>query len=372
MSFKKHMQGYNDLRTLYQIDHLYALKHDTYCPPVLVEIDPNSACNQKCVYCYANNRSTQNTRLAEDVFVGLFNQLADAGVNAVLLQGTGEPLMHKALPQAVDLGAARGLTIGLNTNGVLLRPELQERVLQYLFYIKFSVIDSDKQRYCRLHGCSEKQWDMLLENMKHAVKLREQNGLSVALWATLYLDESNFHEAADIVKFYKETGIDYIVIQEATYSVFSPAGKKNYASSHYSSGQIAEMKEKVLSLNDDDFQVKVVFPLINDAMNYAGQTREHFIPGFCQGPKLYTTICTDGEVYPCWRMWGKGKEFSFGSIYEQSFEEIWKGEKRRTIIEQINSVPPSGDECLVCNHARLNEILYKFMQADSKWKDFII
>ena len=107
-------------------------------------------------------------------------------------------------------------------------------------------------------------------------------------------------------------------------------------------------------------------------MNYAGQTRERFIPDFCQGPRLYSTICADGEVYPCWRMWGKGREYSFGSIYEQTFEEIWKGEKRRKMMEYINSVPPNGDECLVCNHARLNEILYRFIQADSKWKDFII
>lgn len=366
------MQGYNDLRTLYQIDHIYALKHDKYCPPVLVEIDPNSVCNQKCVYCYTYKRSSHNIRLTDDVFVGLFNQITDAGVKAVLLQGTGEPLMHKALPQAVEQGAAQGLTVGLNTNGVLLRPELQDRILRHLFYIKFSVIDSDKQRYCRLHGCSEKQWDTLLDNINYAVKLREENNLNVALWATLYLDESNFDEAADIVRFYKESGLDYIVIQEATYSVFSPAGKKNYASSHYTNDQIAAMKDNVSSFNDDNFQVKIVFPLINNAMNYAGQTRENFIPDFCQGPKLYTTICADGEVYPCWRMWGKGKEFSFGSIYEQTFEEIWKGEKRRAIIEHINSVPPTEDECLVCNHARLNEILYKFLQANSKWKDFII
>lgn len=365
------MHGYSDLRTLYQVDHLYAMKHGIYAPPVLVEVDPISRCNQKCVYCYAHERNN-GSRIRDDVFIDLFDQMADAGVKAVLLQGTGEPLMHRALPSAVERGARRNLTIGVNTNGVLLRPQLQDRILRHLFYIKFSVLDRDRNRYAFLHGCHEGQWDILLENIAHAVRLREREGLGVALWATQYLDENNFHDAENIVRFYKETGLDYIVIQEATYSDFSPAGRKPYASSFFTKEQIGEMKERVERHNDDDFRVKVVFPLINDSMNYAGQTRERFIPGFCQGPKLYTTICSDGEVYPCWRLWGRGSEWSFGSIYENTFEEIWKGDRKNGMIEHINTIPPSGAECMVCNHARLNEILYNFMRADSKWKDFII
>jgi len=372
MSFKDHMQGYYDLRTLYQIDALYALKHDKYTPPVLVEIDPTSMCNQKCIYCYANARSGSGLKLRDDIFIDSFNQMADAGVKAVLLQGTGEPLLHKSIPLAVETGAKRNLTIGVNSNGVLLKKPLQDQILQHLFYIKFSVVDSNSQRYAHLHGCSERQWKILLENIEYAIELRAKYNLSVALWATQYLDENNFHEAYEIVSFFKNIGLDYIVIQEATYSDFSPVGKKAYASSRYSKAEIAEMKEKVLCLNDDNFRVKVVFPLINDDMNYAGQTQENFIPYFCQGPKLYSTICADGEVYPCWRMWGRGREYSYGSIYENSFEEIWKGEKRKKIEEYINTTPPSGAECLVCNHARLNEILYNFQNANSKWKDFII
>lgn len=372
MSFTYHMQGYNDLRTLYQIDHLYAMKHDKYFPPVLVEIDPNSGCNQKCVYCYTNDRNEEGLKIKDDVFVNLFDQLSDAGVKAVLLQGTGEPLMHKAISQAVERGAKRDLTIGINTNGVLLRKALQDNILQHLFYIKFSAVDNNRQRYARIHGCIEKQWVILLENIKYAIELRQKNNLRVSLWATQYLDKDNFHEAYDIAKFYKDTGLDYIVIQEATYTGYSPAGKKQYASSCYSHDEIHEMKEKVLSLNDDNFRVKVVFPLINESMNYAGQTKGGFIPDFCQGIKLYTTICSDGEVYPCWRMWGRGKEYSYGSIYENTFEDIWKSERRQEIEKYINTTSPSGDECMVCNHARLNEILYNFMQANSKWKDFII
>lgn len=372
MSFKEHMQGYSDLRTLYQIDALHALKHGENPPPALVEIDPNSNCNQKCIYCYSYDRLPKNTRIPDEVFVSLFDQIADAGTNTVLLQGTGEPLLHKAIPEAVERAANRGLTIGVNTNGIPLNQKMQDQILDKLFYIKFSVIDASPDRYAEAHGCTTKQWDILIENMKNAVELRQRNNLGVALWATLYLEKNNFNEAYACARFFKNLGLDYIVVQEATYTKYSPAGKKEYASAEYEHDEIDAMKETLYSLNDDDFRIKVVFPLINDAMNYAGQTKEGFIPDFCLGPKLYTTVCCDGEVYPCWRMWGRGSDFSYGSIYENTFSEIWSSRKRKEIEKIILTKPPEGQECLVCNHARLNEILYNFMNADSQWKDFII
>jgi radical SAM protein with 4Fe4S-binding SPASM domain len=366
------MKGYNELRTLYQTDSLYAWTHNLYFSPVLVEISPLHRCNQLCRYCYTHHRGRPEDKLSEHVLVDAFRQLAAAGTKAALLQGTGEPLLHEALPKAIEIGVKHKLSIALNTNGVLLTKALQEQILQHLFYIKFSVLDSDPQRYAYHHGCGQSQWQQLMENIDNAIQLRNKHNLGVALWATVYLFKDNFHDAYNIIKFYKEKGLDYIVIQEATYTDFSPAGRGDYASSFFSAAEINQMREKVLTLNDKDFVVKVTFPLINKAVNYAGMTEETYIPDFCHGPKFYAAISADGEVYPCYRLWGKGKEFSYGSIYEKTFEEIWKGQKRKTIEEFINNTPPSGAECLVCNHARLNEILYKYKNANTKWKEFII
>ncbi len=107
MSYQTHMKGYNDLRTLYQIDSLYAWKHDIYFPPVIVEISPTHMCNQSCRYCYTFQRGQAKERLPDGVLINCVTQIANAGVKAVLLQGTGEPLMHPALPEAIEAGAER-------------------------------------------------------------------------------------------------------------------------------------------------------------------------------------------------------------------------------------------------------------------------
>jgi len=363
MSFKMHMKGYNDLRTLYQIDSLYAWKHDKYFPPVIVEISPTSKCNQSCRYCYTNKRIEQKKSLGNDILINSFVQLGDAGVKTVMIQGTGEPLMHKALPQAIKAGAEHNLSMTLTTNGVLLTPSIQEKILGHLFYVRFSVLDHNPKRYAYMHGCSEKQWDILISNLKSTVKYRDVHKLQLGIGITLYLYKDNFHDVDNIVRFYKEIGVDYIFIQEATPTSYSPCGKEEYASKSFSEIEINEMKDKVLSLNDDNCCTKIRFPFDDGT--------ENWITNFCHGIKFYTIISCDGGVYPCWRAWGK-KEYSYGSLYDHSFEDIWKSERRKEVEELIFSTPPCGDECTNCAHAKLNEILNKLLCANTSWRDFIV
>jgi radical SAM protein with 4Fe4S-binding SPASM domain len=369
MSYKIHMKGYNDLRTLHQIDRLYAWKHDKYFPPAIVEISPTHKCNQRCRYCYADKGGERGEILGNDILINCFRQVAEAGVNAVLVQGTGEPLLHKGLPKAIEVGSKHKLSIGLTTNGVLLNESVQKKILHHLFYIRFSVLESDPKRYAYLHGCVEKQWEYLVSNIESTVNLRDRGGLNLALWATVYLYEENFRDAYNIVHFFKQLGIDYIVLQEATYTEFSPSGKGRMVSECFSETEIHAMKMRVMSLVDEDFCVKIRFP-INDDTYYVGIDKELWRRNFCQGIKFYTIISSDGEVYPCWRFWGK-KEYSYGSLATKSFEEIWKGNERTQLDHFVNNSIPTGDECLVCNITKLNDILNK-CQDLTNWRDFLI
>lgn len=370
MSFNKYMQGYSDPRTLYQLESLLKWKKGEHFSPVLVEISPTHRCNQRCRYCYADKGGERKEILRDDILIKSFSEVADAGANAILVQGTGEPLLHKALPEAIKVGAGKGLSIGISTNGVLLKKELQEKILEHLVYIRFSALDNNSVRYSYLHGCPEKQCDSLNRNIENAVIFREKNNLSLALFATVYVFQDNFCDLYEIVKFYKKIGLDYIVVQEATYTNYSPVGKGKYVSDEYSENEINDLKAKILTLNDSKFEVKIRFP-INDETYIVGMNKKVWINHYCQGINFYTIISSDGEVYPCWRMWGK-KEYSYGSLYENTFEQIWYSEKQKTIKRYINTTPPVGDECTVCNLTKLNEILYRYKNKSSKWKDFLI
>lgn len=370
MSYKVHMKGYHDLRTLYQTERLAAWKEGRYFPPAMVEISPTNRCNQQCRYCYTHNRMTQNDMMPDTVLINSFCHLADAGVQAVLVQGTGEPLLHKALPQALEAGAERGISVGLTTNGVLLTKEIQEKIVKHLFFIRFSVLDIDPKRYAYLHGCSPKQWDELVNNIKNVAALRKDLGLGVSLYATVYLYKGNFHDAYNIVSFFKKIGIDFFLVQEPTYTEFSPAGEQAHHSKEVPATEIENMKKKLMTLHDEDCYVKIRYPIDQDDTYCEGMDAESWRNGYCQGVKFTSTIASDGNVYPCWRGWGK-KEFCYGNLHDKTFKQIWEGEQRQKADALLLGTAPRGHECCVCNIQKLNEILTHYSKADTPWKNFL-
>ena len=123
--FPERMNGYDDPRTFYQIDALHAWKYGLEFPPVMVEIDPSDKCNQKCRFCY-NQSKVEKVMLREMTLYGLPRELKRYGVKSILFQGSGEPLMNKMLPSAIVSGADVGISMTLTTNGVLLRPKIQD------------------------------------------------------------------------------------------------------------------------------------------------------------------------------------------------------------------------------------------------------
>lgn len=369
MSYREHMRGYEDPRTLYQTEALLAWRRGEYFPPIGLEISPTHACNQHCRYCYTHGRVEQGQTLPEALLVKAFVEAAEAGVKSIMVQGTGEPLLHRGLPDAIQAGAERGLAITLTTNGVLLRPPLQERILPHLTFLKVSVLESDPAHYTHLHGCSEGQWHQLMENLRHAVALRKARHLDLALLGTVYLDRENFHRAADIIRTFKTLGLDYLVVQEATYTEYSPSGPEPYGSSYFKPEEIAAMKAEVLALQDEDFRVKVRYPVDDEDLNI-GMNAQRWRNGRCQGMCFHALVASDGAVYPCWRAWGD-PALSHGNLRDASFETIWRGARRRQVEAHLNGTPPEGDACSVCNIIKLNEILARYSEP-SRWKDFLV
>jgi radical SAM protein with 4Fe4S-binding SPASM domain len=369
MSYKIHMAGRDDPRTLYQIDRLYAWKHGKYFSPATVEISPTNACNQKCKYCYAWRESKPREILRDDILIGCFDQLADAGVGGVVIQGTGEPLLHKALPEAIERGAARNIPIQLTTNGVLLNSALQDKILHNIFCLRISVLDNDPERYAEHHGCSKKLWHTLVDNIEKTVSMRARQNLPFSIWATVYLFEDNFKDLYSAVKLCKEIGIDFIYVTEPQYTSFSPSGKNSYASTRLkdTENEMDSICANILSLVDDNFNVKIKF----DAKEHilSGNEKQTWKNDYCQGIKFYTLIGCDGEVYPCWRCWEE-KRYSYGSLYEKTFSEIWQSTQRNQIEKMVMETPPDGDECFVCTICLLNKILDDTSNA-TQWMNFL-
>jgi len=368
MSYSEYFKTYDLPRTTTQVDSLYHWQHGETFPPVIVELNPIHACNQKCRYCYTQKKGHPKERLSSELLRRLPEELETYGVQSVLIQGTGEPLMNKDLK--IFLVNTK-LKIGLTTNGVLFNQVWQDDVLDKLHYVRFSVLDRNPERYAKLHGTTVSDWEKLINNIAYMNKLRHEKEIPVAMWGTIYVHEDNYRHIGDIISFFRGLGMDYLVIQESRYGNYSlDPSDYRYFSETISREAIKDIQREILLQDSNECRVKCRFP-INDETFFVGMDKTTWKKDFCQGIYFYGIISSDANIYPCWRFWGNDKDYSYGDLTKQTFREIWEGMRRQEIIKRVLTTSPQGEECAICNATKLNTILAQYNQPNS-WRGFLI
>ena len=68
-------------------------------------------------------------------------------------------------------------------------------------------------------------------------------------------------------------------------------------------------------------------------------------------------LFADGNVY-VFESWGH-KKYSYGSLYEKSFKEIWNDVKTKSEIMQINNIEKFSNYAHLCKPHKSNKILYQ-------------
>lgn len=72
----------------------------------------------------------------------------------------------------------------------------------------------------------------------------------------------------------------------------------------------------------------------------------------CYGLPFMAHIDAKGNIWPCINFIGKA-DFLYGNLYDQTFEEIWEGERKKRVMSIFEDI----DINQVCREAcRLDEI----------------
>jgi len=285
------------------------------------------------------------------------------------MQGTGEPLLNKNIPEAFHEAARQKLPVSLTTNGVLLDKPLAREILPQTFSVLFSNVVPDKERYVHMHDCPENHYDKVVDHVRQAVELRTELNLKVALRASLYLDAYTIDNLPQYLTTLKEFGIDYVMVSEPLWTSGSFDGVRptSQETMRNKTSHIDELLREAHELRDDDFQFN--FKLLVQDAPLAGMSPDDWEPGRCDGVKFYTIVASDGEVYPCWRYWGN-REFSYGSLHRDNLRSILEGGKAQEVYRHLNATPPESDECQVCALTTINCILNQ-LKAPTPWINFM-
>ncbi len=323
--------------------------------PKHLQIDLTTRCVHKCVFCEFSQKSGYRTNIKKNQsdikFDRLINLLDSFGDQpAITLIGGGEPLIYYKRKQVLQELIKRNYKFGIVTNlGMNINNIIDE--LSFTQWVRVSLDSGSNSTYKEVHNpLNDKQgYDYVLDNIWKLV----QRGVYVGVSYLVCDPNCDVKEIINVCNTVKRLGVKYIAFKPLWNDEGNP-GDKVQENLIGIEKTIEWMSEE---LTDKNFQI--IDNFTNRNQNYLRPQRKW--TGSCKYQNLNVQIGADGEVYPCCVL-KYSKQFSYGNINDLTIEEIWKGEQRKKVVDNL-----TPDRCPPCNVDSVNkkiELLDKYIRKD--------
>lgn len=355
--------------------------------PVLVNINPTNRCNHRCPLCtskdFLDDVTFPTPRLKQ-----IIEELAKLGVKAIGFGGGGDPTCHPDLAELIHFSAAQGLEFAMTTNGQLLNEEIIEAAVRHSTWLRVSLDASTPEIYKKTHGLGDKEFEQVKSNIEALVREKKRTGSDVTLGITYLLGPHTVDGAVSATRMVRDIGVDNIRLrpffrwdqeskspsQVSDSDALVPVPGKRTGSRAYSvegsrkaefDRRMADVLRECKSLQSESFSVSYPEDRILDVA-----TQSERVHRVCSVHHFQSIITADMQVYPCCMLEGKAK-YSYGSVAEKSFQEVWESPSRRAAYERID-FSDCPNPCMLEKHNELLwEIKHSKLRRDTKVSELI-
>lgn len=322
--------------------------------PILLQIEPTRRCNLACQMC---GRTHEPQQSYPDLTLGFFKQVVSQfppELEAVHIQGVGEPLLNADIIEMIAFARSRGLRTSFNTNLTYLTDEMARRLVEVGHSeIIVSVESVDPELYAELR-CNA-TLDRVLGNIRKLKEEKErQNSEFPVIKAHAILMKHLLPGVPDLVRTFREMGlvnvhfIDFIT-RGVSEEVRLSNGERLVdmaLNATMTEEEIRQAIAEIKALGDDTFSVSV-------PGDWGGLHLGHK-----QGQGILTCkelwerpyVMVDGQISPCCFT----PRPCLGDFHRQTFDEIWSGEA----YERIRRQHLTNRHPRVC--ANCQQLLYTF------------
>jgi len=280
-------------------------------------LELTTTCNYRCIFC--NNKNVEKRTILLSDIKGLDDMVNISSY--VDITGYGEILTHPEFEQIINHFSLKNVPIRIVTNGSLLNEKNRNIIANSsISELVISINSLNKETYKKLTGVGD--LEVVLENIDQLVKIYKKS-----LYFSFVINAYNFNEIPNFI----DLGVKY-KITEVSCLGLTPMLEYNkdliLEANEENRNKLIEYrkyaKEKNMRLYAFNFDTQVGTKERDE--NLSEKIKK------CKWVYTKFFIEGDGQVGPC--CWAQVR---MGNIKEQSFDEIWNGEKYNELRECIKN-----------------------------------
>jgi radical SAM protein with 4Fe4S-binding SPASM domain len=292
--------------------------------PISVSIEPTNLCNLHCPECPSGTGILKRERGFIDPgrFKRILDQLAP-DLSRLMFYFQGEPYLHPSFTEMVKYAKAKGIHVSTSTNGhFLTNTNVAGTIEAGLDRLIISLDGTDPKAYAsyRKGGSFDKVTEGIREIVQRKKSMRSRKPCIVIQFLVL---KTNQHQIRQIKKLGKELGADKVELKTAQFY--------NFENGNQLMTDIARFSR---------------YEQCNSPGNGPKYRIKSRLPNHCFRMWNSAVITWDGWVVPC--CYDKDASIKMGNLNEQSFREIWAGQKYREFRKKILFSRKEVDICRNC------------------------
>ncbi len=293
--------------------------------PLSVSIEPTNLCNLHCPECPSGTKTLKRERgfIGRDTFKKIIDQLSPE-LFYLTFYFQGEPYLHPGFHEMVSYVKSKKIYVSTSTNGhFLTETNAISTIKSGIDRLIISLDGTDQESYSsyREGGSYEKVLQGISEIVKQKKSLKSDKPHIVIQFLVL---KTNQHQIRKIKQLGVELGVNKVELKTAQFYEFEKGNPLMTDIDRYS------RYKSCISGSDNTPLFKI----------------KNRLPNRCFRMWSSSVITWDGWVVPC--CYDKDAGYKMGNLNNQSFDEIWTGQKYDEFRKKILHSRKEIDICKNC------------------------
>ncbi|MHC1590890.1 MAG: radical SAM protein [Candidatus Helarchaeales archaeon] len=325
--------------------------------PKSIQFEITNNCNVRCIMCDRwkwNLKEINRPELSTSEIIKLMDELKALETQHVLISG-GEPFLRPDIWEVIEHVVKSRMALTIITNGTSINKEKMDVFKKGKISLTFSIDGCDEASYSKIRGVKG-AFERIINNLKKIIQMKEKNRRLNVTWHFV-LQHENANKVRETALLASRLGVDTIsfglvhgphvkdrgiVINHDDLKIITNQFKQIMNDVKQGTCLEPTLRPELLDL----LLGKLTLSDVMDGLLALPLFRKQPLP--CYSLSYWALIDAFGDVYPCCYAYfdnldhdehdARRKKFILGSIREQTFSEIWNGNRFNELRKKLNPV----------------------------------